>query len=738
MAWGGGGSPEFIITFEEVPDLVIVIECKASTSDHKSKNLDNPKDFAVDGAIHYSSYLSRDFDVIAIGVSGQTKHELLIDNFVRISGEHSARDLQINKILDFSDYVNIRKGDSKRESIDHDRLLKYSRVLNNRLRDDFEFEETLRPLVVSGILLALEDEGFCKSYGKKRTAREVAKLIITTITERLERDNIGGIKKDTMVDSYKFLETNTKIVQNNDPNTNLRSLIKEIETNVKPFLMDYSQYDIIGEFYNEFLRYANGDGGLGIVLTPKHVTELFVDIVGLNNESIILDNCCGTAGFLISAMKRLEDKNKHDSSKINEIHSKQLIGIENNSRMFCLACSNMMLRGDGKSNIYQQDCFEIEPPKITKFKPTVGFLNPPYSKKNGHAELCFIENCLDMLQSNGTCVAIIQQSSVMNTKKENSTIKKRLLKKHTLRAVMSMPDELFRDSDKSVITCVLVFDAHKPHSESKTWFGFWKDDGYEYVKTNGRTDYYGKYEQEIKKYWLDSFTDRKVIDGFSVLRNVDANDEWLAEPYIETRFENLVDDDFITTLRKYSGFLYSNYKSDNASTDSKTQKRLSLNFNSWKKVKLGDLFTVKGSGSSTKRDLNSDEGNYAYVTTQSSNNGVSIWCNQYDHEGNVLTIDSAVVGFCSYQAFNFIASDHVEKLTPKNFTLNVYKALFLTTVINMEQYRYSYGRKFNQTRIRDTEIRLPFDGSDIDWKFIENYIKGLPCSSNLKTKVISS
>ena len=208
------GSPDFIVTFKEVQDLVIVIECKADVRKHKSKNKDRPKDFAVDGALHYSSYLSREFDVVAIGVSGETKNELLIDNFIQICQERSPRELQANKILDFSDYLNICKDDPRRENLNHDKLMKYSRILNNRLRDDFEFEEHLRPPVVSGILLALEDKGFHESYGKKKTALEVAKLIITTITGRLERDNIGGVKKNTIVNSYKFLETNTKIIQN--------------------------------------------------------------------------------------------------------------------------------------------------------------------------------------------------------------------------------------------------------------------------------------------------------------------------------------------------------------------------------------------------------------------------------------------------------------------------------------------------------------------------------------------
>ena len=155
---------------------------------------------------------------------------------------------------------------------------------------------------------------------------------------------------------------------------NVKNLIKEIEENVSPFLRNYKQYDVMGRFYNEFLRYANGDGGLGIVLTPRHITELFTDLAEVNKDSVIIDNCCGTSGFLISAMKKMVDEAKGDTKKIETIHTKQLIGIDNNAKMFCLACSNMMLRGDGKSNIYQQDCFQIDEEEIKRFKPTIGLL----------------------------------------------------------------------------------------------------------------------------------------------------------------------------------------------------------------------------------------------------------------------------------------------------------------------------------------------------------------------------
>lgn len=724
------GKPEFIVSFPN-KDLLIVIECKADVSNHKSQTLDKYSDYAVDGALLYSSFLSKEFDVIAIGASGESAKELQIDTFLQTKGEKSARDLDIKKVYKFDDYFDIFKKDAVKEKADLEKLMEYSKILNQKLRDDFEFEETYRPLIVSAILLALEDDSFCLAYQQKQKPIDIANLLLTTVKERLEHDNIGEMKKNTMVQTYNFMTTNTKIIneKNKDgtPNTHIKDLIREIEDNVTPFLRDYKQYDVMGQFYNEFLRYANGDGGLGIVLTPHHITELFTDLSEVNKDSVVIDNCCGTGGFLISAMKKMEDEAKGDKTKIKTIHTKQLIGIDNNSKMFCLACANMMLRGDGKSNIYQQDCFQIDEAEIKKFKPTVGLLNPPYSKENGHKELAFIENCLGFLEPNGICIAIIPQSCAMNTKKGNLVIKERLLGKHTLKAVMSMPNTLFEDSDKNAVTCVLVFEAHKPHKNTKTWFGYWKNDGFIKIRPFGRIDYYGRYRNEIKKFWLDCFFNKKEIDGFSILREVVGVNEWLVEPYIKTQFERLNDADFISTLIEYTTFLYHSQLQEKVSSESISEHKLVLDFGKWNTVKLNALFKVGGAKKTDKKTLDDKhkdckDNKYPYVTTQSSDNGVREFYNFYRNNGNVLTIDSAVAGFCAYQPLGFSASDHVEVLTPIGFELNVFRAMFLVTVINLEQYRYSYGRKFNQDRIKETIIKLPFKDGNVDWEYIENYI----------------
>lgn len=165
---------------------------------------------------------------------------------------------------------------------------------------------------------------------------------------------------------------------------------------------------------------------------------------------------------------------------------------------------------------------------------------------------------------------------------------------------------------------------------------------------------------------------------------------------------------------------------------SKKKQKNSLLIDKWKWFRLGFLFIIKGSKTTSLKDLElSGEGNYPYVTTQARNNGVCGFYNTYTEQGGCFTIDSAIKGFCCWHEENFSASDHVEKLIPK-FNCNNYIAMFLTTIINMDQYRYNYGIKCSQTRIKNMKIKLPVDSKgDPDWQFMENYIKSLPYSVNL-------
>ncbi len=156
-----------------------------------------------------------------------------------------------------------------------------------------------------------------------------------------------------------------------------------------------------------------------------------------------------------------------------------------------------------------------------------------------------------------------------------------------------------------------------------------------------------------------------------------------------------------------------------------------LNTNDWKSFKLSFLFTITGSQTTPVLELEEyGARKYPYVTTQATNNGVEGFYDFYTEEGDVLTIDSAVLGYCSYQPLNFSASDHVEKLIPKS-SMNKYVALFISTIINAEQYRYNYGRKCSQERMRISHIKLPSKNGVLDFEFMENYIKSLSYSSSI-------
>ncbi len=125
------------------------------------------------------------------------------------------------------------------------------------------------------------------------------------------------------------------------------------------------------------------------------------------------------------------------------------------------------------------------------------------------------------------------------------------------------------------------------------------------------------------------------------------------------------------------------------------------------------------------------KGKYPYITTKAKNNGCEGFYLTRTESGNVITIDSAAVGYASYQAADFSASDHVEKLTLKG-DLNKYIAMCLTTILNKEQYRFQYGRKASQDRLEYLKIKLPTTTQGFpDWEYMENYIKSLPYSSSL-------
>ena len=317
------------------------------------------------------------------------------------------------------------------------------------------------------------------------------------------------------------------------------------------------------------------------------------------------------------------------------------------------------------------------------------------------------------------------------------------MQRHTLEAVFSMPDELFFNSNVGVVTCVMVFTAHHRHPASKEVFlGYCKDDGFTKTKLTGRADNNGNW-RDISRKWLDHYMNKREKPGLSVKKTLVWNDEWCAEAYMETDYAALESAaPFVRAIHEYTSYLFSNRMVEQVSAapfagGGASGKPAMPGTAAWVYFPLRELFDIAGTATTLLRDLQAVENpadGYPYVTTQATNNGVKTFVDSSTEDAGVagvLTVDSAVLGYCAYQAHPFSASDHVEKLAPK-FPMNKYTAMFLTTVINQEQYRYNYGRKCSQTRLKSTAIKLPSaDGENPDWALMEKYIQSLPYSSSL-------
>lgn len=553
----GKGRPEFIISFKNNSDFIIVIECKADILKHESYARDKYSEYAVDGALLYASCLSVDFDVLAIAVSGEDSQNIKISHFLQLKKERKAKEIFGNKLLLPKDYLNGYLESPQKFRQDYDKLLEFTIRLNDKLRS-YKILESQRSLLISCILIALEDEAFISSYKKKTSSKTLAEFLTKTVTEKLEEANLTGKRLENLNIQFGFIKTDTSLSTKEGL---LKGLIEEIDENVNSFIKTHKYYDVLGQLYIEFLRYANSDKGLGIVLTPPHITELFSDLAQANKNSIVYDNTAGTGGFLISAMKKMIEDARGDSQKISEIKLKQLIGVEYQAHIYALAVSNMYIHQDGKTNIINGNCFDEDIiNEIKAKKPTIGFLNPPYKgdKKNDTEELEFVLNNLDCLVEGGTCIAIVPMSCALAQKGKIYELKKRLLERHTLEAVLSMPDELFFNSNVSVVSCIMIFTANKPHPKNKeTYFGYYKTDGFVKRKIQGRSDILGKWDL-IKEKWITYFINRKSEAGFSINKCISAKDEWCAEAYMETDYSQLLDSDFENTILGYVTFLQAN------------------------------------------------------------------------------------------------------------------------------------------------------------------------------------
>lgn len=776
---GKVGFPEYIAV---VQDFLLVIENKKKSSKSlkltEQNTLDKSSsaivDYAVNGAWFYAKHLAENTSykkVIAIGICGDEKRHTIKPMYVDETDTYKILP-EVETLINFNDkniaeyyHTEILNLETKKEKNTKE-LISFAKSFHEDLRNYGKLGDKDKPLVVSGILLALKEQETKRfsidmlsiKANEKDDADERetdGQIIYNAIELALKRSKVApDVKRDKLLNQFSLIKDNTTLntFEASLGESPLKYFCKQLNEHLyEDIRYTSSSEDYLGRFYGEFMSYSGGDGqSLGIILTPKHITELFCELADITSTDVVLDPCCGTGGFLIAAMHYMLGLSKTEKEK-NKIRQKQLHGFEIEPYMFTIATTNMILRGDGKSNLIDTDFLKLQSATIQEKIPTIGMMNPPYSmgsKSNQELyEINFISHLLDSLAQDGLGLAIVPQSTMVGKTEFEKDVKSEILKKHTLEGVITLNPETFYGV--GTLPCIAVFKAHRPHPKNKkSKFINFIDDGYKISKHIGLLP--TPNSKDRKKHLLDIwFEHKKDTNDFIVEASVLSTDEWLHSFYY---FDDTIpeDEEFSVVLREYITFqtqLILAEKEYLIPDDHKNYNSLiptaifPLSKIQWKSFKLTKIFK-DGAIKRGKRLKKSDHvpGNVPYISSTANNNGIDGFIGNdkvVRRYANCLTIaNSGSVGSAFYHPYEFVASDHVTHLKSEN--LNQYHYLFLCALLKRSSRNYNFNREITDYRISEEKLLLPVDAFDNpDWLYMESFIKNLiiDCVNKLKKEL---
>ena len=592
----GIGKPEFVM---QISDYLIVIEDKRSndklinlTKDGSiAKDISSLSGFAVNGAVHYANHIvtkTSSFDeVIAIGITGDEEFHSIQPVLVSIT-EEGITEKKLPKLTDLQELHpnNINEWYSvnvlKEYSIEQKRIFELQNVskeLHEDLRNYASLEGENKATVISAILLALSEEDFDikkltgnkyprKTDGREDTTRPVINndgmRILKAVKDYIASEGVMPEDKVTiLLNKFSFLETNVRLNEKNETLgvTPLHYFTKKLQDKVIHHFKQNTDYDILGNFYGEFVKYGGSDGnGLGIVLTPHHITTLMTELIDVLPTDYVLDPACGSGAFLISAMNRMTKLAK-DEDEIKHIKQHQLLGIELQEKMFTVATTNMILRGDGKSNLQLDDMFSVTGEDMQKQRVNKILFNPPYSQGKTDktlTEINFIRHALDMLVTGGKLAVIVPQSTMVGKSKEEKEYKKKILEKHTLDMVITVNKNTFHGVGTNPV--IAIFEAGKPHDidRKKVKFINFEDDGFVVRKHIGLIDDGSAKEKRRFLFDVINGDEEDYTTEFMVKSTIQAEDEWLHSFYY---FNDEIpsEADFEKTIADYLSFQFDMY-----------------------------------------------------------------------------------------------------------------------------------------------------------------------------------
>ena len=571
---GNAGYPDAIYANKQ-NKLLILMELKPMMSLHSSVDgKGEPEKYAVDGIRHYLSFFLSErigsnqlisffseWRIVGVAVSGDIYDEYnhRISTFIISENKISEQKL-VGDILDETDYIMLFDSIDEEEIVSN--ISSSSKRINKWLRS---VDSQKRPVLLSALMICLfEVKGFRNDFKFGYNSWEPSTIVDNipkTVKRVLAGEKLPEDKINVLLAELAFMEHD----QDLNSQDVLKDILNELSEVVIPLFDKKSNYDIIGKFYEEFLKYAGvANVKKGIVLTPRHIATLFTELVEIKTNDVFLDPACGTGSFLIAAMNKLISvindssvKNKED--KIKNIKSNHLVGFEKNQTMYSLAISNMLFRGDGKSQIFKEDFFSAEAEDALAdlasrgIVPTIGFVNPPFGGKDNRdnptkKEIQFLTRMLDIVSRYGVIIA------PLSTYFKDDDVRNNILSQHTLKYVINMPKDLFMPN-AATNTAIAVFETHKPHGDQEVVFYDLKEDGFVLSKSKGRTDVYNKWTRIKKEMLTRIHSPEEYEDGINLVKTkIEEGDEWLIQAHAKTDYSCLNENSFLKSIKEYMVF----------------------------------------------------------------------------------------------------------------------------------------------------------------------------------------
>lgn len=536
--------------------LSILIETKQNLS---GKDLN-------DGVIQLQNYINFEHEfsnnkIIAILAStNQDKIYVWYDITERITIENYKKTEK--KLKTFKEYENIFFG-TKNDKL---KIIQNTYDLNELLHK-YGIKEKIRSQFVGTCLLALKNGLIYEGLSTIQ--------IIAGVKENLSKllnNNLNKARKLVLLDNNVLNSQDVTDLKNEQ----MQEILNTIKNNILPFINDESTQgqDLLNLFFTTFNKYV-GKADKNQAFTPDHITQFMCHVVNVNKNSRVLDPCCGSGAFLVRAMTEAMDdcdtKKERDEIKANHI-----FGIEYEDVAFGLSTTNMLIHGDGNSNIIQGSMFEKEE-WIKNANIDTVLMNPPYNATRKQSQPEYVENWNDKISTDpskglhyvyyianllkrGKLAVLLPMQCAIGASGDVKMFKEKMLEENTLDAVFSLPIDMFYPG-ASAVACCMVFNLGVKHDRApiqETFFGYYKDDGFEKRKNLGRVEREENIWKIIEKKWLEFYRKRKTELGLSVTKKVTADDEWLAEAYMETDYSKLNQDDFQNVLNGYIGYLMSN------------------------------------------------------------------------------------------------------------------------------------------------------------------------------------